>query len=43
MMHEVVRLAVIDRISATRRESRLRHLTREIMSRDAEALRSLAE
>lgn len=42
-MHEVVRLAVLDRIEATKRTSHIRELTREVMSRDAEALRLLGQ
>lgn len=42
-MHDVVRLALMDRIEATRRASRVRQMTREVMDRDAQALRLLAE
>lgn len=42
-MHEVVRLAVLDRIEATKRTSQIRELTREVMARDAEALRLLGQ
>ena len=42
-MHEVVRLAVLDRIEATTRTAQIRELTREVMSRDAEALRLLGQ
>ncbi|HYO18509.1 MAG TPA: DUF6290 family protein [Dermatophilaceae bacterium] len=42
-MHEVVRLAVLDRIEATKRTSQIREVTRQIMARDAEALRLLGQ
>ena len=34
-MHEVVRLALMDRIAATKRSSQIRQITREVMDRDA--------
>lgn len=42
-MHEVVRLALMDRITATKRASQIREMTREVMDRDAQALRLLAK
>lgn len=42
-MHEVVRLAVLDRITKTKRSSQIREMTREVMERDSEALRLLAK
>ena len=42
-MHEVVRLALLDRITKTKRSSQIREMTREVMDRDSEALRLLAE
>ncbi|MDP4015381.1 MAG: hypothetical protein U0990_08425 [Candidatus Nanopelagicales bacterium] len=42
-MHEVARLAVIDRITKTKRATQLRQMTREVMDRDPDALRLLAE
>ena len=42
-MQEVVRLAVLDRISSSERTALMRDIADEIMERDAEALRRLAE
>lgn len=42
-MHEVARLAVLERIAQTRRSDAVRSITREVLQRDAEALRLLAE
>lgn len=42
-MQEVVRLAVLDRISSAERTALMRDIADEIMERDAEALRRLAE
>lgn len=42
-MQEVVRLAVLDRISKSERTALMRDIADEIMERDAEALRRLAE
>ncbi|MEI6623350.1 MAG: hypothetical protein WCP28_15725 [Actinomycetes bacterium] len=42
-MHEVVRLALLDRIAKTKRSSQIREMTREVMQRDSEALRLLAK
>lgn len=41
--HEVVRLAVLDRVGATKRADEIRAMTRKVMERDAEALRLLAQ
>lgn len=42
-MHEVVRLAVLDRVGKTNRADEIRSMTRKVMERDAEALRLLAQ
>lgn len=42
-MHEVARLAVIDRIEKMDRAERIRETTEYVLQRDAEALRRLAE
>ncbi len=42
-MHEVVRLAVLDRVNRARRSQEIRDTTRFVMDRDAELLRRLAE
>jgi len=42
-MHEVVRMAVLDRISRSERSTLMRDIADEIMERDAEALRRLGE
>ena len=42
-MHEVVRMAVLDRIGQMDRAERIRHTTEYLMVRDAEALRLLSE
>ena len=42
-MHEVARLAVLDRIARSQRTEAIRSATRDVMQRDAEALRLLAE
>jgi hypothetical protein len=42
-MHEVAPLAVLDRIARSQRTDAIRSATRDVMQRDAEALRLLAE
>jgi hypothetical protein len=42
-MHEVARLAVLDRIGKMDRAERIRQTTDYVMVRDAEALRLLSE
>ena len=42
-MHEVARMAVLDRISRSERSTLMRDIANEIMERDAEALRRLGE
>ncbi len=42
-MHEVVRLAVLDRVNRARRSQEIRDTTQFVMDRDAELLRRLAE
>jgi hypothetical protein len=42
-MHEVARMAVLDRISRSERSTLMRDIADEIMERDAEALRRLGE
>ncbi len=42
-MHEVVRLAVLDRVNRARRSQEIRDTTRFVMDRDTELLRRLAQ
>jgi len=42
-MQEVARLAILDRINADERATRIREVTECVLKRDAEALRRLAE
>ncbi len=42
-MHEVARLAVLDRVNRARRSEEIRDSARLVMDRDAELMRRLAE
>jgi len=42
-MHEVVRMAVLERVGKTNRADEIRSMTRQVAERDAEALRLLAQ